>query len=68
MLMIQADTVSGVYEVADSFEKGVSVFSVEDFIDSLPRVLDGETIACVLIDSADIERVEAEYGIKRIKA
>ena len=67
MLQIQADTASGIYEVADSFEKGVSGFSVKDFIDSLPLVLDGETIACVLKDPADIERIEAEYGIKRIK-
>jgi hypothetical protein len=67
MLLVQADVVTGVYEMVNGFGKEATVMEFNDFIAYLPRILDYEIIGCALTNQADIDRLEAEYGIYRFK-
>jgi len=66
LLLVQADVVSGVYEVSD-FSNGISIFSFDDFFAALPTLLPGESIGCALADPDEIALLADEYGITRIK-
>ena len=60
MKKVIADTVTGVWATANFC--GLIPLPFEDFMQRLPKLRDGEEIACLLSDE-QAEQVKNEYGI-----
>lgn len=62
-MKIQADIISGVYQVED-FDVGVESLTPEDFYYALPKVGEDEVVATELEEGSFFaEKIEQEYGI-----
>ena len=60
MKKVIADTVTGVWGAANFC--GLTPLDFEDFMSRLPKLRDGEEIACLLTDE-QAEQVKKEYGM-----
>jgi hypothetical protein len=68
MILLQADTINGVYEVTD-FDNGVPCTgAVSEFLEALSLLGDGQKIGLASSDAVAVSQIDAEYGIKRLKA
>jgi hypothetical protein len=67
MLLVQADTINGVYEITDHFDKKTNIMDFPDFLKALFALAEGKTIGCAITDKKNVDCLEAEYGITRYK-
>jgi hypothetical protein len=64
--LIMADTANGVRRAQFCDYPDAEVLSVDDFIDALPDLDDGEEVFCLIMPAntdGAFERIDSEYGI-----